>query len=406
MVWRAVHLAFLTAIRVGTQADDTWGPEHEGLRAALHVGPRKDLDFHPGEYADVHLSLKNAAKQPLKVGIDQWTHIHLRVTTPLKKELTYAPWSWKRGTREKPPPPRENPQEFAAGIEWSGATTGWPWTTLGPGHIEAWRDAKSDEPAEQVPFRTPGAYSIQAIVRVGRPEGGAGESWFGTLESNVVELKVAELPVEKRLMKVTAAQAEALRTYLQMGTLSAAWSTLERDIRLTENEGLALAVLEAAKGERDELRRKNLIYLLSMRAAIDGPTLKPAVDFALDDAAIDTGGISYCNGLVDEYLSRHDDKAVKRRLITAAEKLCRPAELFAKRGYGDPGDQAISWAWHVLIQCGVLKEGMSFTAAEKLLGPATTQSEDWATWAYPSHSRRVPALQMKVRDGKVVQIKG
>ncbi len=300
---RPIASALMASSLVAQWAGAVKGPDEvENHRLQLSVSasgdsPGQGQDLHPGEILKVIVCLKNVSGKPLRVPTGNFRYASLRVEMPDGKVFICDPYNTYDAAKPQPWDIKTT-QELEAGSAWVAADTRWRLTEIA---AYGWIDAATGQRLERqqtINFRKPGVYRVSAEFRVGMPvrhEGdGKDDFWTGSLESAVSKFTVEELPVEKRLAEATEEQRRWLTTVLTNGEGAAAAMThLEWAVTQTKNEGLAKAMLAAARDPANREHRGILLFWVTTRACdpfagraalgIDGPYLKELAEAALED---------------------------------------------------------------------------------------------------------------------------
>ena len=410
--------------------DATWGIASRGLRASLEIQGRDTHEYHPGEPIQIYGLVQNTSDDSIRVqAIGQpspYTILHVRI--PDDRELVEAPLL---GADDKAPweksllslQPGSKIEVASSSIRLGDETQGWV-------------NAANRGLAIDLSFRHPGKYEFWYEYSV--PSGGV-NAWSGTLSSNHATIMVSDLPVEKRLQKPTAHQLEILKQFL--GPKNAfsprpGAKELEKAMTATENEGLALCIVELTGTKPAQYN--DLLYLVQQRigdpgpigSGIDGPYLRrfaeqsvntmersnPPIDPSMTNGY--AGGFDFHPGVaaVLSYLHFHpEDKKLKERAISLALRSAKMS-LFPQgdadlvrgsktRSVGSNGPLFIGFtmAWRILINTEVLHNGMSLGEAVEILGPPSADGGDWVTWIYVSPLRVNPRLRATLKEGKLSQ---
>jgi len=197
------------------------------------------------------------------------------------------------------------------------------------------------------------------------------------------------------------------------------------------NEGLALEVLRQARelkaaGRKDENSFHWLLIFLHSRSgtqdlAIDGPYLKSFAQLILElmeesfqEKTGRVGGISWQPLVI--YLKAHpEDKDLRdrtKRLALANAKVSTfqlprdaKAEQIRDSGYHHRVHARLGFSWNILLQLGVLHDGIDVDKAVEILGEPTSKRDNKINWHYDSMMHINPAMDARIEKYKIVEFK-
>ena len=295
-------------------------------------------------------------------------------------------------------------------------------------------------PAKTAPLslRKEGTYSVWMVYEVPALEGSGAYGWSGKAVSNVLTFRVRAIAPAKRLQRPTARQRGDLDMYVR-GTDVAkrrqAYARLKPALMLTENEGLALAVLAELKkhprraSDRCPAWWNNLFYCLTLRTGdpidarelgIAGPCAKALAEFVMDsfdgpgEPSVPSWVGQWAINPVAAYVKLHpEDKKLRDRLAALAKASARAATeagAATRPGAGTrPTGSAPKLgpvaAWKILLALGVLRDGMTAEQAVDILGKPTERHAEHVGWHITTPSRVNPYLVADLAEGKLVKWK-
>jgi len=397
------------------KAEIQWGETVNGLRA--HIETSDDAatrPYHPGEPLQFAGCIQNVSAKSVQIigeYVEFRAHTLLYVRVPDGKVFVRRPHGI---------PDRIQPGQILP--------NGPKFTCRFDGRIDArlkgWFDPHTLQSETKMSLHQPGTYRFWFEYNI--PSGNQA-SWSGKLESNHITLTVTDLPPAQRLQKPTAAQIDELRMYLgpfngirpRHGT-----AELEKAINGTENEGLALYLVEQL--DRNPENMEAILHLLARRAdGIDGPYLHQLAIWCVE--SLEHGKLlpddsfeGFYPTLIYAplaYLDFHpEDAKLRGRIVAVAEQSAdiyrllrggkhQPApEIFFKPiRQGGPLFLGIDFALEVLLDQKALHgDGMSIAEVTAILGEPIQQGPTRITWVLPNGGVSQRWLSADVKDGKLI----
>jgi hypothetical protein len=292
-----------------------------------------------------------------------------------------------------------------------------------------WIDAATHKPAT-FSFKTAGDFEFRLIYSVPQSDAksrGGTPSWSGELRSEWTRVRIAPLPPEQRRMEITAEERAAIE--------AGDYSKFSAAIHVAANEGLAIALIEAAK--KDLGKAGAIMELVSRRAiprpelddalAIDGPYLGKYIEFLFDlgtsqyptypdPAQAGKGHIAPFDDLfrpaVLYVLAHPKDRHVVERIEWFA---FNRANLWPDFPPGKPVDAALRRlvsatrlsqpiAWSILLELKYLRPGMDDKALGRMLGDPTIVRGDDLIWVETTDTSIRRAMFVTMKEGKSERI--
>jgi hypothetical protein len=428
-------MAFVAVLAVASgpagAADDAkheaprFGQVAKGLRIALSSDRRV---LCPGETLQLRGYFWNVSSDRLSLPLESgWPAGELHVKTPAGDVFTFGRRSDRKWPEEKSHGVR------AGAIDWLRQMHLRVMT--GP---EGWF-AKAPAKSAPLTLGKEGTYSAWIVYEVPEPEGAGGRGWSGKAVSNVLTFTVRAMPPAKRSQKPTARQRTDLEMYVRGNDVDKrrqAYARLKPALMLTENEGLALAVLaELKKHPRRASDRcppwwNNLFYCLVLRTGdpidarevgIAGPCAKGLAEFVMDSLDGPAGQPSIPSWVgqwavnpVAAYVKLHpEDTKLRDRLAAMAKADARaPAETKAAtrpdaetKPAGAAPKIGRATAWKILLELGVLRDGMTPEQAAEILGKPADRDAKHIGWYIETPKHVNPYLVAELAEGKLVKWK-
>jgi hypothetical protein len=291
-----------------------------------------------------------------------------------------------------------------------------------------WLDPKSFD-SVRPNLRAEGVYEAWVRYTIPRVEGVPDDAWHGTVETGRVRFTVREIPVAQRRDKATAEQIAHLAAYMksidaldknmEVETPKAEempnWLSLEQRVQWalerTENEGFArhtVAMLaQHQPKDKDQPYPRwwsNVSFFVIRSRAycegyesntlrIIGPYLEEFALIGVKEVELELArtdheglGIHYYLDLLLDFVEREPKSPVRARLETLARSYARiPADV---KPHDHKTRQRLATSWKILLALGVLRDGMLFAEAKKILGEPTWKKDDAVLWNYGTGSRR------------------
>ena len=439
-----VRCALLALLVVATAADRC-GAQFSTKQADLPVGKTVDglacgfeverPEYCPGEEVVFHGYLKNGSEKPIRVpvhtglqGMVVPSYEVLHCATPDGKELIYTGFNLRADYY----PPRLAPEEAAKRVKYD---------PLGADNIrhlvfnpfrftsesKNW-ETPQREAVKDPSLRREGEYRLWIEFDAPKLPGMPADGFSGTVRSNEIRITVRDLPVDKRRAKPTPEQQADLDEYVNVGhdpAHRALPDRLKAAVERTENEGLALAIVDTIRGLRSGRIKPgpgytantvpNLLFLLQCRSGdyvlrIDGPYLKAfaLLGYEMTEEALageksqPQRTMAYGAPLV--YLKAHPEDKELRAKTVALAKGCANVRALQPVDPNDSSEGAmkhhaahrkLSFAWHTLIELGTLHDGMSLNEAVAILGEPTHRwpQPNLVEWYYSSEMHVNPMLR-------------
>lgn len=402
-----------------------FGQVAKALRIALSPDRRV---LCPGETLQLRGYFWNVGSAQLSLPLESgWPVGELHVKTPAGEVFTFGRLSDRKWPEEKFHAVR------AGGIDW-----------LRQMHLrmtaqpEGWL-AKAPAKAAPLSLRKEGTYSVWIVYEVPALEGSGRHGWSGKAVSNTLTFTVRAIPPAKRSQQPTARQRTDLEVYVRGNDVEKrrqAYARLKPALMLTENEGLALAVLaELKKHPRRAPARcpawwNNLFYCLAWRTGdpidgrelgIAGPCAKGLAEFVMDSFEAPAGVPSVPSWVgqwavnpVAAYVKLHpEDKKLRDRLSAlakaSARATTRPGAATRPGAETRPAGPAPKIgrvaAWKILLELGVLRDGMTRQQAAEILGQPDNRAAKHVGWYIDTPRHVNPCLVAEVAEGKLVKWK-
>jgi hypothetical protein len=397
-----------------------WGEAVDGLRIGTKLDPPTRSEFHPGEIAEFVIKYK--LDRPLRLpfwGLDIYTELHL--ISPDGREFVWDPF-----------------HEYAAGRQrLSAEEKDWRREEYVSGYREtvrlskskgAWIDLKTKRPVE-LSLAEPGTYRMIAQCTFAAGKEAPANAWRGTVRSGEAIWKMTSLPVAKRQLEMAAEQERLLKKWLDRSADAAPSSShpdpdeqsLVDALQLTENEGLALRLVEIMK--TDPKNADDTYRLLTQRsgtmrdgdAGIDGPYLKELALCMLDvnegkyEKSQGKKQLSNIDGLQEAviYLGYHPaDKETRQRLIALLKQVAHSFEGQEGGFLERKSSVILRFVWEALDDLGLLNTGMTKEAAVELLGTPHREEKSSMTWVAVRPGFRSPyagRLTAEMKEDRVVK---
>ena len=403
-----VEVLFISrVVTTCAQGVDRWGADVRGIQVAVRLSDGRG-EYHPGEILNWLVLVKHAGTMALHLPWNEGgNHVTVHVRTADGQECVYLPPITKTAHQWR--------SSMGSG-GWVAKHASWRLTETSS---YGWVDAKKPDAPVSVSLRKPGTYRMWAEYEVVAAKDAPANAWEGKAVSGVVEWTVAELPVARRNLGLTAQQESDVRDWLAVepgNARSVVWDRMYKDLTWAENEGLAMRLAAIVSSEPKHALEG--MYLLRHRSGeaneigIDGPYLKEAANAVLlvgeGRYAVERPFFNNFNqySLVAVYLRLHpDDVEMRDRVVALAKSYCKLSEdgtWLRPASENETAGMPLATAWNFLLQTGVLYEGMPIDEATELLGKPTRQDKQGISWVLKSQSRAITMVGATHDGEKIV----